>query len=478
MLDGTIRVFFAEALFPLTGLLTAAFLTRNLGPADYGLLTLAATLVALVEGSIDSLLSRATIKWVGQENNWKPVGTTVIRIYLFAGCAAALGLWLSAQWVATLLQEPMLANYLGLFALDVPLHSLAQGHRNLLVGIGAFRPRAFVSACRWVARLLLIVTLVALGLSVSGAILGSIGASLVELIIARSYIQPALFQPSTFRARKLWGDAIPLFLFAMSWALYHRLDLFLLKLSGGTSVQAGVYGAAQNLSVLPGVFAISFSPLLLATLSRIMGNGDVALAKEISTDAMRLIVGLLPFAGLTAGMAHEIVDFIFGPPFLQAAPLLALLIFGAAAMLMISVATAILTAAGKPKWPIALTLPFLPLAAGGHLLLIPRFGAVGAAAVTSVLAMSAALILVMAVHRLWKVVPPLTTVARSLLLCGLAFVLSSFWPAAGAMLFLKFSALAILILGLFALLGEFTAGEIALARSAFDWRAAPGRNPG
>jgi len=176
-------------------------------------------------------------------------------------------------------------------------------------------------------------------------------------------------------------------------------------------------------------------------------------------------------------MAHEIVDFIFGPPFLQAAPLLALLIFGAAAMLMISVATAILTAAGKPTWPIALTLPFLPLAAAGHLLLIPRFGAVGAAAVTSVFAMSAALILVMAVHRLWKVIPPLTTAARSLLLCGLAFVLPSFWPTAGAMLFLKFSALAILILGLFALLGEFTAGEIALARSAFAWRAAPGRNP-
>ncbi len=41
MVDGTIRGFLAEALFPLTGLLTAAFLTRRLGLANYGLFTLA-----------------------------------------------------------------------------------------------------------------------------------------------------------------------------------------------------------------------------------------------------------------------------------------------------------------------------------------------------------------------------------------------------------------------------------------------------
>jgi hypothetical protein len=60
----------------------------------------------------------------------------------------------------------------------------------------------------------------------------------------------------------------------------------------------------------------------------------------------------------------------------------------------------------------------------------------------------------------------------------MAFVLASVWPAPGVLLFLKAPAVAILILGLFALLGEFTAREIALARSTFDWRAAPERNPG
>jgi len=45
VLDGTIRVFLAEALLLPTGLLTTAFLTRRLGPEGYGLFLLAAPLV-------------------------------------------------------------------------------------------------------------------------------------------------------------------------------------------------------------------------------------------------------------------------------------------------------------------------------------------------------------------------------------------------------------------------------------------------
>jgi len=49
MLDGTIRVFLAEVLFLPSGLLTAAFLNRRLGPEGYGMFTKATTLVAWLD---------------------------------------------------------------------------------------------------------------------------------------------------------------------------------------------------------------------------------------------------------------------------------------------------------------------------------------------------------------------------------------------------------------------------------------------
>ena len=477
MLDGTIWVFLAEALALPTGLLTAAFLTRRLGPEGYGLLTLASVLVVWIEWSLTSVFARATIKLVGQAADWRPIGTTVMRLHLGVSSTAALVLWFLAAPLATLLNEPVLTTYLRLFALDIPLFSLAHAHRHLLIGIGAFRQRALASAGRWIARLCFIVMFVELGFSVPGAILGSIGASLVELIISRFTIRPSPFHRSHVSVQRLFGDAAPLFLFALSMRLYDKLDVLMLKVLGGTAGQVGIYGAAQHLSLVPSLFALSFSPLLLSTLSRTLYTGNDDRAKAIGRNAMRLIIGLVPFAGMTAGASPEIVNVIFGPEFFPSATLLSLLIFSSLALALISVTTVILTAIGKPTWTFGLTGPLLPLTFAGHLILIPWLGALGAALVTTLGAVFGALAAVFAVHRMWRVFPSFGTLGRSALIGGMAYVLAVIWPASGGVLWIKLSLISLMIGLTFLVLGEFSPSEMRQIRTMLGWQTVPKHEP-
>ena len=171
ILDGTARVFLAETLVIPTRLLTVTFLTRQLGPESFGLFTLAATIVGWIESSINTLFSRPALKLVSESEDWKSVGATIVRLYVAVSLVATVVLWLVSAPVARLFGEPRLAIYLQLFALDIPLSGLTQAHYSLLVGTGDFRPRALSSASRWIARLLLVVILVELGLSINGAIL-------------------------------------------------------------------------------------------------------------------------------------------------------------------------------------------------------------------------------------------------------------------------------------------------------------------
>jgi O-antigen/teichoic acid export membrane protein len=163
---------------------------------------------------------------------------------------------------------------------------------------------------------------------------------------------------------------------------------------------------------------------------------------------------------------------------LPAAPLLAVLIFGALALVMIAVTTAILTAAGKPGWTFVLTGPLLPLALAGHLVMIPRLGMIGASLVTTLLAGLGAAATVLAVHRCWRILPPWETLMRSLLISGGAYVLAVLWPAPGMLLVFKLPVIGLLISLSFLLLGEFSAAEIALARSLVHWRVAAERTSG
>ncbi|MEM9484308.1 MAG: oligosaccharide flippase family protein, partial [Cyanobacteria bacterium P01_F01_bin.116] len=390
----------------------------------------------------------------------------VVQLHLAVSAGVALLLWLLAPAIAASLNEPSLGDYLRLFALDIPIFSLASAQRHILIGRGQFRERALATAGRWTLRLVLIVMLVELGFSVSGAILGSIGASLVECVITGYFAPAPWFQRSSFPVRSLFGYALPLFGFAMSMRLYDKLDLFLLKLLGGSAEQSGIYGAAQNLAFIPTILSISFSPLLLSSLSRLLAAGDLSQAKQLARQALRLVLALLPIGAITAATAPDIIQLIYGEAFLATAPILSLLVFGTLGLMMISVGTTILTAASKPSWPLIIAAPLLPLAAWGHWWVIPTWQAKGAAVVTMLVATFGAILMVVAIYRLWQILPPMITLCRSLLVCGALYFLASHWSVISPLWLLpQLAVLALMIPLLFLILGEFNRQEIALASS-------------
>jgi O-antigen/teichoic acid export membrane protein len=478
MVEGTIRVFLAEALLLPTGLITAAFLTRKLAPEGYGLFAVAASLVAWIEWSITAVFSRAAFKLIGEADDWRPIGGALARIHLVLGGAMALLLCLSAGWIADVLKAPALAGYLRLFAIDIPIFSLAQAHRSILVGIGDFRERAMVTVARWTTRLALIVILVQSGLSIRGAIIGSIGASIIELAVCRFYVQPAIFARSIVSSRQLWDYALPLFFYGASMRLLDKLDLFMLQGLRGNVPEAGMYGAAQNLTLVAGIFALAFVPLLLSTLSRMLHRGDVELARRTARDALRVVIGMLPFAALISGAAEEIAVCVFGEAFRPSAIPIAILVVGSVGLVTISVATAILTAAGMPRLTVLLAAPLVVLSVVGNFWLIPRMGSTGAALVTTFVSMAGGIAAVITLHRIWAVEVPMLTLGRSLLISAACYTLATAWPTSGFwLLTAKLSAIGGLIVLAFVALGEVTASEISAARTLFARRAAMADEP-
>jgi O-antigen/teichoic acid export membrane protein len=300
----------------------------------------------------------------------------------------------------------------------------------------------------------LIVAFVLGGLSIDGALAGVVAASAIELVVARRFVRPGFSHASHVEARAMWGYVLPLFVAAASLRLFDKLDLFVLKALGGSATLAGVYGAAQNLTIIPNLVALSVTTLLLSTLSRALRAGDTDGARQLATNAIRGVLVLLPFAGVAAGAATALASLIYGSAFAETGPLLGVLIFAAIAVVMISVASSILTAIGKPTWAMWATLPIAPLALAGHLIVIPRFGAPGATYVTLGVATFGAICALVAVSRAWKITPPATTVLRVTLVTVTATVVGAWWRTTGVMVVVELVAMSLIAIGLLAALGE------------------------
>jgi O-antigen/teichoic acid export membrane protein len=460
LLAGIGRVFAAELLVVPTGILTVAFLTRRLGPAGYGMLGLAGAFVDWLEWAVAASFTRATVKFVSEAQDWKPVATTAIQLQIGASIVAGGLLWLLAAPIGAALNEPMLPPYLRLYALDLPVFCLAQAHRDVLIGLGRFRERAFASGWRWVARLALIVVLVNLGLPIEGAILGGIGSSLVELAICRWYVRPPLLKRPSYPASALIAFVAPLSIYSVGVKLYDKLDLLLFKALGGSTAAAGAYTGAESLSGLPGIFAIAFAPLLLSSLGERLRSGNVDGARETARNALRAMLLILPMAGALAGMATEVVGVVMGDAFLASVRLFRVMIFGSVSLFMVSIVTSILIAAGKPRWTAGLMSLTLLASAVGYAVFIPRFGPMGAAVTASGCAVGAVIASVLLTHRLWGILPPMLTVLRSTMVTALAWLAAATIPAPGPLLtFGKLVALGIAVVAAFRLTGDLRPGE-------------------
>jgi len=399
----------------------------------------------------------------------------VLRRHAAIGCAAAILLVLALLPFEEIGDVAGLKRALLLFAIEIPLFALARSHTHVLVGLGRYRARAAAGALRWTSRLALSVAFVAGGLGVDGAILGAVISTALELVAARIAVRPAFaLAADAGLSRRLMQLSAPLFLHGLSLQLFLRLGLLVLVPLGASTASAGVYGAADSLLRLRRVLGQSLTPLLLGALAGMKRDGDTGGARRLGEQALRLaLLAAIP-VGAVAGAAAPLMAWLFGADFAAGGRTLALLVWGAPAFLVISVASAILIAAGRAAATAALTVPVVPIALAAYAIVVPRFGIAGAAAVTSAFALLAAAAFVLATRRLAEVAPPLASFARVAVATAAAFGAAHAGAGAGLhpLLLLPLAATAGVVA--LALLGEVRPGEIlALRRALRKRRSAP-----
>lgn len=470
---GTVLVMAAEALAFPAGLVATILLTRHLTPAEYGALALALAGTAWLEWTVVSLFSRAAWKLIAEADYWPSVATAVVRTFFLASLPVAVLVFAGAGLAASALRIPPLEPVLRVLACEIPIFVTAHGYRTVLIGRGLHGSRAAVTAVRWTVRALLIAAGTLLGVPLVAIAALIVAATTVELTIVRwrAMSTRSTVHPTSGRGANkpltmsgLVAYAAPLAVSAICLRLFERMDIFALRVLGGSIDSVAAYGVAQNLALGPGLFGAAFTPALIAAMSYRLARGDDDGARQLSRNALRAGFFMVPLTLLTAGAAPELISLLFGPAYAAAAPLFALLLVGAAGILLIALAGGVLVAAGQLRWTVVLTAPLLLVAGIAHLVLIPRMGAIGAATVTAGTAIVGAAAACAAAWHLLGTGIPLATMVRGILLGGAAGWVASTWHVTGYAVLASLAALAVILAAAILLTGELRAEERARLR--------------
>ncbi len=470
--QGSARIFAAELLILPTGLVTAGYLTRHLGPDGYGLLTLSVSAIGWLQWTASSMLARASNRAIAAVGDWRPVAAEVVHLHLVLGAALGLVVLIAAPFLSAALGQPSLTTTIRLLALESPLLVVAQGYRGALVANGDHHWVSVVSAVRWVVRMFAVIGMVALGWSVNGAVGGMIVSSAVVLGMSRlrvGTLHRATVQDRRAMRAGLLLLAAPVALAGIGARLFERADLFLLAALGGSAASLGHYGAAQNLTVVLSLLSGAVSPVVLATVTRMRLQGQREEVRRLQQDVLRLPYLVLPFAALAAGAAPEIMRVIYGASFVDAASPFALLMFGSTALAAVSLSTVLLVAIDRAWAVVGLTGPMLLALLVLTLVLVPRYGAAGPAIASLAVSTVAAGVGQILVGRYAAVSVPPRTMIVGLGLAILAFAAGSAWHSATTVgTVVKLFAICIALVSLLLLLREIPAHLIPFVAAPTD----------
>ncbi|AKJ29879.1 oligosaccharide flippase family protein [Caldimonas brevitalea] len=410
------------------GLVTNMIIARGLGPADFGrysyLVWLSGLLVVFMNNGLTTSAIRFISECMGRED--APAARKLHRWFAarhWAACAVVGGVFLAAlPWVkpagwdghlltfAAVALAAALARAWYLFGVSV-----AKGHG--LFGLEA----ASVS-------LLAVANLVAAGI---GLLAGAHLLGFLLIFVLHSLAHPLVIARWSRKAgvQADPGESDPALLARVRPHLYWTVVLTFAAALSNKSVETFLLNSLVGPEAV-GFFTIAaaltrggvdllssgLTTILMPTMAHAYGAGGVERVSRITSDAARYFqyLGLL-LAGVGAFWAAPAIQIMYGPKFAEAALLLEVMVVVGGLTLTQGTFGALLSTTDNQRVRAGVAVFSVVFSAVTALLLVPRFGIIGAVVAHAISSVVVLVVVALLVVRTLKIQLPLADVGRMLL---------------------------------------------------------------
>lgn len=390
---------------------------RAIGAEQYGLYTLGLAVVPIV--SMLALLGLQTgvvaylAPAIRQRDETRIWGIIQVCVGLPTVLSILFGilLFVLAEPVAILgFHEPQLIPILRIVSLDIPLE--AMGFIAYQIIISYKKPKYSVLTNNLflpLAKLLLTVVFLALGMEVLGVVTAHVIASALALALMIYYINKLFPLNRPLRAakrntRQLLQYSLPVHLGWVLNTVRGTLETLVLGFVGLTT-GVGIFAVAGRLSTLGTMFFLAIGNISTPIIADFHNRGEIGLLKKLyQTTTKWLVMFNVPLFLFLVLFSKPLLS-IFGSDFTYGAPALIVLAIGNLVYTGTGLGANILDMTNHTKVNSANSALLVIITITTDLLLIPRWGVIGAAAASAFSTVIVNVMCLIEVHLLLKMLP-------------------------------------------------------------------------
>jgi O-antigen/teichoic acid export membrane protein len=424
---GTIQTVLSRGCYFAFGYLAMIILVRGLGPVDYGVYGLIMSVLLWIEQTSRFTISPAVAILVAGDGD-KPttVEQTALFMNFFLFLLLFVLLWFAAPLLADLFDLHGGTRLFRIAALDLPFFGIYVIYRGVLQGHQQFLPISIADVIYSLTKLAGILLLLTLWLSVPSVLIVNALASIAGMLFLLPRISVNMVAPVYDSIRRLARIALPLGIYMLTLQGFGYLDLWCLKVLNPSDdpTTLGLYVAARNVAFVPSFIFVGVSEVILPTLSGAVKKNEVLLSQHYVRGAVRFLwTTVLPVTVLFMLTARELMSLLYSSTFERGGIYLAVLVITALLFALIALLTSVLNVRGETRVCVGMMIALIVIALAINTLLIPTYGALGAAYSMAFASFLGVLVFGVLVHRqfgpLMKFHTFLRTVVAALLMAVL-----------------------------------------------------------
>lgn len=418
-LQHSLRLVATSSVIVLIGILLSKALTylyrvliaQHFGAEGWGLFTLAMMVLSFCIMVVSLGMPEGVLRYLSfyrGKAQWKEMRalfrSSAVLVAVGSIAGSVLLFFLSDELALRIFHNPLLIPFLHIVALMLPFAVLG----NLLLSVllafesiawNSFLNNFFQNAVKVVALLVLI----GAGAGMNAVML-SYGVSVlalffVTLAVVRIVLRP-LFRASSlarkrrrYVLRELFAYSWPIIFLGTVYTIFGWTDSFVI----GYFMEArdvGLYAAAFTLISLFGISQEVFKQLFFPLVVKEFARKNTELVKQMSQQVGKWVFSInVPIFLLMMLFPEAILGTLFGAEFLAASSVLRVLALGGLLSSLNTLLTNLLSMQGKSKTILANTVAVGVLDLAANIILVPKYGLLGAAWSTTVsLALLAALL--------------------------------------------------------------------------------------
>lgn len=371
------------------------YVVRYLSTTDYGALAYGLAVVAFLRLFATLGLHEGVSRFVPVYRENREYGKLFGTICLAAGAvvlaAGVLAVGVHAVFVHYIVKEKLVLSLLSILLVLVPFEAADGVLDGLFASMAGtrdifFRKYVLGPGLKLGVVLLLIqrhssVTFLAYGLTITGALAVVIyGLLLVRLLQDQQILEKFNYRAISIPARELLAFILPGLSATLATAAIPSINIFLLGWLRNLA-DVAYYRAAVPVAELNGITLTSFTLLYIPSAARLVAREDYAGLNKLYWDMSAWMSVLsFPIFAATFSFAQPLTVFLYGARYAPSWPALALLSLGSYTNVALGFNLQTLKVLQRLRYIIVVSVVAVLTNLAVSILLIPRFGAAGAAA--------------------------------------------------------------------------------------------------